>query len=184
MRLPRACGPLLLAVAVGWLWPLPATAQVLSTFDSFSSAQLDGALWAGYSHTVRFADLVQIGGGWNNQVENPSTRHPRFSTSNASSFRRIVGGQLQLQLDSLGGTHANPNVAPGHGRIGVSARTGSRHVVQTKVTPMAAEAPGCRATGESRARAQLVVDVSVTDQAYVDEGNVFATLSLDRSSFG
>jgi hypothetical protein len=184
MRLPRACGPLLLAVA-GWLWPLPATAQVLSTFDSFSSAQLDGALWAGYSHTVRFADLLQIAEGWNNQVENPLTRHPRFSTFNASSFRRIVGGQLQLQLDSLGGTHSNPNVAPGHGRLGVSARTGSRHVVQAKVTPMAAEAPACRTTGESRVRAQLVADVLASDQGYRGyEGSIFATLSLDRSSFG
>jgi hypothetical protein len=184
MRLRRACGPVLLTIVAAFAAPLPTTAQALSPYDDFSSTEIDGRRWDGYTHTVRFADLVQLAGGWNNQVENHSVRHPRFSTSNATSVRRVVGSQLQLRLESLGGTHPDPNVAPGHGRLGLTG-WGSRNIVQARITPVAAETPACRTTGESRVRAQLVADLLGTDPAYggPDRTDVFATLSLDRSSF-
>jgi hypothetical protein len=181
MRFRGAWCPLVLAVAIGVFSASPAAAQALSTFDEFSSAEIDGSRWAGYTNTVRFADLVELEDGWNNAVENPAVRHPRFSTFNSTSLRRIVGGQLQLQLDSVGGVHPDPNVAPGHGRIGVVGRQSSQHIVQARVTPMVAVAPGCRTTGESRVRAQVVAHLQTNSNG---GGSVFATLSLDRSSFG
>src|SRR5688572_17167773 len=186
MRLRRACAAALLAIAAACAAPPPTTAQsALFPYDDFSSGDIEGGRWLGYAHTVRFADLTQIDGGWNNQVENPAIRHPRFSTSNATVVRRVVGSQLQLQIESRGGTHPDPNVAPGHGRLGVSGG-GSRNIVQARVTPMAAASPACRTTGESRVRAQLVADLLGTDPGYggPDRTDVFATLSLDRSSFG
>jgi hypothetical protein len=181
MRLRGACYRLvLLAAVIGTCSPSPASAQALSTFDDFSSGQIDGSRWAGYAHTVRFADLVALEGGWNNAVENPSLRHPRFSTFNGNSLRRILGGQLQLLLGSMGGIHPNPNVTAGHGRLGVVARASTQNVVQARVTAMAAEAPACRSIGESRVRAQLVMDLHTNA---VSGGGVFATLSLDRRSF-
>jgi hypothetical protein len=182
MRFRCACDPLLLAVAVAFFAAAPVTAQELSTFDDFSSGEITGGRWAGYTQTVRFADLVELNDGWNNQVENPSIRHPRFSTFNTSSLRRIVEGQLQLQLDSVGGVHPNPNVAPGHGRLGVSSWA-SRSIVQAKVTPVSADAPPCRTTGESRVRAQVLAEV-LSNHPQGGDPVAFATLSLDRSSFG
>jgi hypothetical protein len=178
MSLRGACGLLLLGVVLGFLTPLPIAAQALSTFDDFSTAEVDGARWSGTEGTVRFATAAQIASG-RRLGENPLTQHPSFSTFNTSALRRVVGGQLQLQLDSVGGTHPNPDVAPGYGSIGVSGRMSSRFVVQVKITPMAAEAPPCRATGESRVQSNLALSL-LGDPA----GAVFATLSLERSSFG
>lgn len=182
MRFSGSCGPLLLAVAIGFCSPPPAAAQALTTFDKFGSTELDGSRWAGYAYTVPYANLVALEGGWSNAVENPSTRHRRYSTFNGTSLRRIVGGRLQLRLDSLGGVHPNRNVAPGHGRIGVVGVGSSQNAVQARVIPMAAGAPPCRMTGESRVRAQLVADLQSGN--WDRDGSIFATLSLDRSSFG
>jgi hypothetical protein len=178
MTLRGACGSVLLGIAAALSAPIPTTAQALSSYDDFSSATIDGDRWYGYLHTVG----VGRGPRWNNAVENPATRHPRYSTSNATSIRRIVSRKLQLQLESLGGTHRDPDVAPGHGRLGVFGRRGSGGTVRARVTPVTAEAPWCGTTGESRVRAQLFANVA--DQSYVDDRDVFATLSLDRSSLG
>jgi hypothetical protein len=178
MPLRGRCSSLLVAIVLGCVTPLPTSAQTVSTFDDFSSAELDGTRWRGSEGTVRYASPAQLASG-RRQGENPLTLHPSFSTYNTGANRRIVGGQLQLQLDSVGGLHPNPDVAPGYGYITASGRASTRFVIQVKMTPMAAEAPACRATGESRVRSQLALSL-LGDPA----GAVFATLSLERSSFG
>ena len=185
------CGPLLLAVAIGFLAPLAARAQALLTYDDFRSAQLvvgesaRGGRWLTYEYVVRFANRGELGpGGQNERREDLFTRHPGFSTSNLSASRRIVGGQLQLRLESAGGTHPDPNVAPGYGRTGVMGLRqyqGNQNILQATVTPMAAEAPACRDTGESRVRAQLIARLL---GRWYDADTVLATVSLERSSFG
>lgn len=179
MRFRDACGPLLLAVAVGFLSPLPATAQTLSTYDDFTSEEIDGGRWAGIEHVLRYGTPA---GGWSNEIENQWTHHPEFSIVNTLVDRGIAGGQLRLQLSTRGGTHGN-TMAPGHGRLALRSRSVQDFVtrVQAKVTVMAAEPRPCRSTGESRTRAQLYVEVVSNTST---EPVVFATLSLQRSSFG
>jgi hypothetical protein len=184
MRLPGACVYILVVVAAGFCTTLPATAQTFSTFDDFSVSRIDGVRWSGFAHTVRFRARTDADpNSWNNQSENPLLRHPQFSTSNASALRRIVSGHLQLQLDSVGGTHPNPDVVPGYGRLGLSSRGWARHsAVRATVTPMVADAPACRTDGESRVRASL--SVSILGSVETVDAAVFARLVLERSSFG
>jgi hypothetical protein len=119
-----------------------------------------------------------VPGGWLNEREGLWQHHPEFSIINTSMDRRIVGGQLRLQATSLGGTHGNA-LAPGHGRHMVSGTEVTR--VQARVTVMAAEVQPCRSTGDSRTRAQVWLELS---RSTADRTLLFATLSLQRSSFG
>jgi hypothetical protein len=190
------CASLLVVITLVILALLPGSgdAQELVVYDDFSSGELslgeppEEGRWFTFEYVTRFAHRSQLGAqGWPNRIENPLTRHPIYSASNVSSRRRIVGGQLQLQLESAGGSHPDPDVAPGHGRIGVIATdrpffTG-QNIVRATVTPIAAEAPACRGTVESRVGAQLVVRILETWQDF-SRRPVFATLSLERSSFG
>ena len=187
-----ACGAFLMAAALGFLAPLPATGQTVM-YDDFSSGRLalgfpsDGGRWRAYEYAVRGADQDELGpNGSSNRWDDDLVRHPTFSTVNTSALRRIAAGQLQLRLDSAGGTYDDPLVSPGQGRIGVrGGRIVSpvRNIVQARVTPMAAEVPTCRGTGESRVRAQLVMEI-LRDGGEAFTAPVFATLSLERSSFG
>jgi hypothetical protein len=171
------CGALLLA-AVALLTPQPLTAQTLATYDNFNAEEIDGQRWAGTEHVIRYGTYT---GGWTNEIENQWTRHPEFSVVNTRVDRRIVGGRLRLLLNTSGGTHDN-TVAPGHGRLSLWAKFLWDVVtrVQTSVTVMSAAPQPCRAEGESRARAQLYAEVAKDPVDRV----IFATLSLERSSFG
>jgi hypothetical protein len=189
-----------MVIALGFLAPAPVTGQTI-VYDDFSSAQLNlGLRWEGsqpegwrvYEYAVRGADQDELGAnGTSNRWDDDLMRHPTFSTVNTSALRRIAGGRLQLRLESAGGTYDDPLVAPGHGRIGATGgRRVSvvRNIVQARVTPMTAEVPTCRGTGESRVRAQLVMEIlSSGEEPFGDAfatAPVFATLSLERSSFG
>jgi hypothetical protein len=190
------CGPRLLGCALGLiaLLPVSAQAQALVLYDDFSSGELslgeppDPGLWVAFEYLTAFARRSQLGPtGIPNGLQNPLTRHPINSMSNTAARRRIVGGRLQLRLESAGGAHPDPDVVPGQGRIGVTGTqrpfAPARNAVQATVIPMAAAAPACRATGESRVRAQLVMRILETWQP-AERRPAFATLSLERSSFG
>src|SRR5688572_4390264 len=157
----------------------PVGAQTLTTYDDFSSEQINPSRWTGRQSVVRYGTAAD---GWFNEGESLWTFHPEFSVINTSVDRRIVGGQLRLQATSFGGTHDN-TMASGHGRLNLRGAQVERRVtrVQTRVTVMAAEAQPCRSTGDSRTRAQVWLELSR------NTGNarlLFATLSLQRSSFG
>ena len=179
MRLRDAYAPLLLALGAVLLAPLSLSAQTLSTFDTFTSEEIDGDRWAGIEQVIGYGSHA---GGWVNGSESQWTQHPEFSIVNTAVDRRVVGGQLRLQLSTRGGTHDN-TMAPGHGRLALRSRSVGNSVTraQASITVMAAEPRPCRSTGESRTRAQLYLDV-VRDAS--DRPVVFATLSLQRSSFG
>lgn len=173
------CVSLLFALGAALLTPLSLSAQTLSTFDTFTSEEIDGARWAGIEHVIGYGNAP---GGWINASESQWSQHPEFSIVNTAVDRRVVGGQLRLQLSTRGGTHDN-TLAPGHGRLALRSRSVLDSVTraQASITVMTAEPRPCRSTGESRARAQLYLDV-VRDTG--DRPVVFATLSLQRSSFG
>ena len=168
----------LLVFAAALLTAYPLTAQTLATFDSFAAEQMDPGRWAGMEHAIRYGSPA---GGWSNEIESQWTYHPEFSVVNTVFDRRIVGGKLRLHLVTRGGTHDN-TMAPGHGRLALRARTLHDFVtrVQARVTVVAAETPPCRSTAESRTRAQLYAAISNVASAT----GMFATLSLQRSSFG
>jgi len=178
-------GPLrgaLLLMAVGMVaaTPFSAAAQVLSTYDDFNSGRLDGRRWHGVEEAIEYANLVGISGGWSNQPEGQWTRDPDFSTVNTAVQRRIVGEQLQLRLNTAGGSHPDPDVSPGHGRVALRMRNVAQPVtiLQSQVTMIEAETQPCRTTGQSRGRAQLFT------RLFNDgSGDLFATLSLQRRSF-
>jgi hypothetical protein len=72
-------------------------------------------------------------------------------------------------------------MASGHGRLRLRGKGFERVTrVQTRVTVMAAEVQPCRSTGDSRTRAQLWLELSTNRSGTL----LFATLSLQRSSFG
>jgi hypothetical protein len=160
----------------GWA-PAPAAAQDLQTYRNL------GWWFRTLEDTVRFAAPGDIVGDRNVAPENSLLRHPAYSTYNTNMRRRMNGGQLQLMLESVGGTHPNPHVAPGYGRLAVASNTPA-DIFQARVTPMAAEAPSCRATGESLVRAQVVAQLGDNRDPDTRGHGVFATLSLERSSFG
>ena len=164
------------ALAVALLTPQLLAAQTLTTYDDFASGRMDPDRWAGFRYGVPYGT---VDGGWINAPESQWAHHPQFSVVNTVVDRRVVGGQLRLQLGTRGGTHDN-TMAPGHGRLAARAKTTVTRV-QSRVTIMAADAQPCRSTGESRARAQIHLDL-LRDTA--DETLLFATLSLQRSSFG
>lgn len=177
MDLRAFLGSVALAVAVTFLTPQLLTAQALTTYDDFTSEQLDPDLWAGMRYTVPYGSVE---GGWINGPESQWAHHPEFSVVNTLVDRRTVGGRLRLQLSTSGGTHDN-TMAPGHGRLAVRGRADVVTRVQSRVTVMAADAQPCRSTGESRTRAQVYLEL-VRDGG--DDTLLFATLSLQRSSFG
>jgi hypothetical protein len=174
---------LVLAIGVALLLPLPVAAQTLATYDAFSSATMDGGRWVGVEYGVRYGSLTT---GWRNGRENPLTRHASFSVVNTVVGRQIVGGQLQLRLTTSGGTHSSSQ-APGLGRLVLRSRNDALRDdltrLQAAVTVMAADAQPCRSTGNSRARAQLFADIARDASTGVDTGKIFATLSLQRTSF-
>jgi hypothetical protein len=185
---------LLVAVTLVVMLPAAGGAQSLVMYDNFGSGNLslgsppDPGRWLTYEQVTVFATRSEVGAsGSPNTVENPVRRHPSFSTSNLSAARRIAGGRLQLQLESAGGTNPDPDIVPGRGRIGVIATNRPfftpPNIIQATVTPMAAEAPGCRESGDSRVRAQLVTMILESWEPFVRKP-VFATLSLERSTFG
>ena len=170
-------GSIALAVTAGFLTPPLLAAQTLTTYDAFTSEQLDPNLWAGTRYTVPYGSAE---GGWINRPEGQWAHHPEFSVVNTLVDRRVVGGRLRLQLGTSGGTHDN-TMAPGHGRLGVLGRATAVTRVQSRVTVMAADAQPCRSTGESRTRAQIHLELLRDGGA---DTLLFATLSLQRSSFG
>jgi hypothetical protein len=174
---------LVLAIAVALLLPLPAAAQALATYDSFSSATIDGGRWVGVEYGVRYGSLAT---GWRNGREDPLTHHASFSVVNTDVRRLLVAGQLQLRLMTSGGTHSTSQ-APGLGRVVLRSRNDALRDdltrVQAAVTVMAADAQPCRSTGNSRARAQLLADIARDASTGVDTGKIFATFSLQRTSF-
>jgi hypothetical protein len=176
MNFPTALGTLALALVVSLLAAQPVTAQTLTTFDTFTSPELDGDKWAGTEHVIRYGSHPS---GWINEIENRWSRHPEFSVVNTRVERRVTGGQLRLLLGSRGGTHDN-TLAPGHGRLAMGAKTSAVTHLQARVTVVAADAQPCRSTGESRTRAQLHVSITRDSDSRV----MFVTLSLERSSFG
>src|SRR5688500_1588001 len=91
----------------------PVGAQTLTTYDDFSSEQIDPSRWTGRQSVVRYGTAPD---GWFNETESLWTFHPEFSVINTLVDRRIVGGQLRLQATSFGGTHDN-TMASGHGRF-------------------------------------------------------------------
>jgi hypothetical protein len=172
--------------------PLTPDAQTLAVYDDFSSAAIDGRRWSGSEQTIAPASLVTTRGGWSNQVEGPWTRHPRFSVINTAVNVRIVDGQLELRLTTAGGQQADPDVAPGHGRLSLRLSAAAWQApqpvsrLQAQVTIAEAEAQPCRSTGGSRARAQLFAHLFNDGASPLDgdlTGDVFATLSLQRTSF-
>jgi hypothetical protein len=172
---------LLLALAAVVLAPLPLAAQTLATYDTFEDESIDPRRWTVLEHTIRYGSPP---GGWSNAIERERERHPEFSVVNTLVDRRIVSGQLRLHLRTRGGIHDN-TMAPGHGRLAVRPTSHSLSDavtrLQARVTVVAAEAQPCRAIGASRTRAQLYAEL------FGDNGSqrmVFATLSLQRSSFG
>jgi hypothetical protein len=169
-------GTITLAMAIALLTPGLLYAQPLSTYDSFSSEQIDPGRWTGIQHALRYGSPA---GGWSNEIESEWTYHPEFSIVNTSVDRRVVGGQLRLQLSTRGGTHDN-TMAPGHGRFALRSKAGAMRV-QSRVTVTAADAQPCRSTGESRARAQVYTELTRDTES---QPLLFATLSLERSSFG
>jgi hypothetical protein len=175
MHFPGRHVVLTFVVAVMLLTANPGAAQTLTTYDDFSSEQIDPSRWAGTQQVIRYGTAA---GGWINERERLWQHHPEFSIINTSIDRRIVGGQLRLQATSFGGTHDN-SMAPGHGQVVVWGTEVTR--VQTRVTVISAEVPPCRSTGDSRTRAQVWLELS---KSTADSTLLFATLSLQRSSFG
>jgi hypothetical protein len=155
----------------------PLSAQTLTTYDDFSSEQIDPERWTGSQRAIRYGSVE---GGWINEAEGQWQHHPEFSIVNTTADRRIVGGQLRLQLRTSGGSHDN-TMAPGHGRLSLRAKTFDVTRVQTRVTIMGAEAQPCRSTGDSRTRAQAHLELS---RGTLNQTLLFATLSLQRSGFG
>ena len=170
---------LTVASVVALLPPQPVGAQTLATYDTFTSEEMDGDRWTGAEHVIRYGSPPT---GWSNQIERQWTHHPEFSVVNSRVDRRVVGGALRLLLSSRGGTHDN-TMAPGHGRLGVSAKPADEVTrIQARVTVNAADAQPCRAAGESRVRAQLYLDIARDSE--LATRLMFVTLSLERSSFG
>ncbi len=164
---------LLVAVAGALSAPRIAGAQ---EFTSYSDL---GRWFRSLEDTVRYANLGALNGGRSTAPENSLMRHPEYSTYNTVMRRRMFRDRLQLQLESVGGVHPNPNVVPGYGRLRVASNTRASGIEAT-ITPMAAEAPACRTTAESLVRAQVVAQLGRRTR----DGGLFATLSLERSSFG
>jgi hypothetical protein len=170
---------LAVASALALLPPRPAAAQTLTTYDTFNSEQMDGDRWTGTEHVIRYGSPSA---GWSNQIERQWTHHPEFSVVNTRVDRRAAGGQLRLLLGTRGGTHDN-TMAPGHGRLDVSAKPADEVTrIQARVTINTADVQPCRAAGESRVRAQLYLDVARDSE--LATRLMFVTLSLERSSFG
>ena len=197
MRFGFLGGALLAVLGVLLAIPPSVPGQTLSTYDDFSAAGINGGRWFGVLDAIRYANLVDIAGGWSNQAEGQWMHHPEFSIVNAAVRRQIVGGQLQLQLTTAGGTHPDPDVAPGHGRVGLRMHAAEpRNLgnpppqpvtrIQTQVTVIEAQAQPCRSTGESRTRAQLFAHLfndGSSPGSWDLTGDVFASLSLQRKSF-
>ncbi|HEV8615022.1 MAG TPA: hypothetical protein VGU22_05960 [Methylomirabilota bacterium] len=106
---------------------------------------MDGRRWHGVEEAIEYANLVDISGGWSNQPEGQWTRDPNFSVVNTAVQRRIVGGQLRLRLNTAGGSHSDPDVSPGHGRLALRMRNVVQPVtiLQSQVIMIEAETQPC-----------------------------------------